>query len=120
MKNLINFRKAFDFASDKAKFSGGEASASVKGAVGTSVIVTPEGWGVKYHATVVAFFPNLGYPKFDSGGFYTPTTARRMNQALQLAGSEWTVRRDRGDFVVTLRNSAVHGNTSEGRFTNKY
>ena len=98
---MKNFKNALGFALSKAKIQG-NATASVKDAVGTTIVVTPEGWGVKYHATMVAWFPNLGHPKLNSGGFYTGTTVRRMNQALTLAGENMKVRRSKGTFILTI------------------
>jgi len=111
---MKNFELALDkaFASYKAN---GRGVARVRGAVGTQIEATLLGWGVRYHATMVAWFPapgiggeggETGYSeatRLDSGGFYTRTTAVRMNQSLALAGLDpfFRVVRRKGNFVLT-------------------
>jgi len=72
--------------------------------VDTTILALPSGgWAIKYHYTFVAAFGPYSCPYVDlsSGGYYTATTARRMNQALAASGRrDWRVTRRAGKFVL--------------------
>ena len=89
----------------------------VTGMVGTVIRATDghdlaSSWRMEYHGTAVVEVPidpvtgafKREGVRFNSGGFYTATTCRRMNQALRLAGfaDRWKVSRRRGTFVLTV------------------
>jgi hypothetical protein len=68
-------------------------------------VLGPQGlnrlWTLTYANTEVATIGEW-YVWFYAGGFYTATTCRRMNQALQAAGLVgWRVNRVKGSYVVT-------------------
>ena len=90
---------------------------SVTGLRGTVIRATdgrdlPSSWRFEYHGTAVVEVPvdpvtgafKREGVRFNSGGFYTATTCRRMNQALKLAGfaDRWKVSRRKGTFVLTV------------------
>jgi hypothetical protein len=76
----------------------------VRGMCGTSVMRLPSGgWAMKYHGTFVAAFGGGCAPYVDitTNGYYTATTARRINQALAAAGRiGWCVNRTGGYYVI--------------------
>jgi hypothetical protein len=112
---MKNFQAAFDKAKKIAAACDGYAVVAVRGVAATKILMWPTGWALKYQDTkVVDFGVSEVVPELNSGGFYTRTTAVRMNQALQLAGSQWRVRRSQGRFVVN------EGNGVERSFINKY
>ena len=77
----------------------------VSGLVGTTIVARTfsGGWCMFYHGTPVALF---GGGKFKhtclaTGGYYTATTCRRINQALAAAGRiGWRVSRRDGVYVL--------------------
>jgi hypothetical protein len=90
---------------------------AVSGLRGTVIRATdghdlPSSWRMEYHGTAVVEVPidpvtgsfKREGVRFNSGGFYTATTCRRMNQALRLAGfaDRWKVSRRRGYYVLTV------------------
>jgi hypothetical protein len=78
MKN--NLPKSY---SEAESFLSGKESRRVPGIRGTFISrVSKDSIACLYHETqVVTFFKN-GDVRLDSGGFFTPTTKRRMNQCL--------------------------------------
>jgi hypothetical protein len=56
---------------------------------------------VTYHNTDVVRF-NDSIIKLDTGGYYTATTARRMNEASEQFGLGYHVKRERGEYVVSI------------------
>jgi hypothetical protein len=66
---------------------------------------------VTYHNTDVVRF-NDSIIELDTGGYYTATTARRMNEASDCFGLGYHVKRERGEYVVSLK-------TGSWKFTEK-
>ena len=79
-------------------------SRTLRGMASTRTVVdgpNPTGWGLEYQGTIVAWFQLDGKSfRLRTGGYYTATTARRINQALEAEGLDWRVSRSGGKYVL--------------------
>lgn len=58
-------------------------------------------WRVRLHGNLIAEFNTYQNAiKLDTCGYYTPTTARRMNEALEAFNVPFRAHRSQGDYIL--------------------